>query len=263
MHNLLTRLLAKGPILGIIGKNRKLDRFSNMYAGRRAVVIGNGPSLTIDDLERLGDSVTFASNKIYLIFDQVKWRPTVYTVCDALLAEDNKAAILSADFSKSLVLHHSVVRPHLKDQRGACFYKYGGNIAHWAPGQPAVLRKNISDGIFEGGYSVVIEQIQLAYAMGCSEVVLIGVDFFYGGTMVSTGEQNASGEVVKADGNKNHFHPNYYRPGDRHTVPKLTEQVHAHTFCREAFISAGLRIVNASRKTGLNVLERVNFDDLF
>jgi hypothetical protein len=234
-----------------------------MYTGRRAVVIGNGPSLTISDLEKLGNAVTFASNKIYLIFDQVKWRPTVYTVCDALLAEDNKAAILSADFSKSHIIHHSVVRPQLKSQRGSLFYKYSGNIAHWAPGQPAVLKNRISDGILEGGYSVVIEQIQLAYAMGCSEVVLIGVDFFYGGAMVSTGEKNASGQIVRADGNKNHFHPNYYRPGDRHTVPKLNEQIHAHTFCREAYQSRGLRIVNASRKTALTVLERVSFDELF
>ena len=55
------------------------------YAGRRGFVIGNGPSLCIDDLARLTDEITVASNQIYLAFDKTPWRPTFYTIEDAVL----------------------------------------------------------------------------------------------------------------------------------------------------------------------------------
>jgi hypothetical protein len=244
-------------------QNFWLSDFTNLYAGRRAVVIGNGPSLKTADLEKLHDVVTFASNKIYLAFEEVTWRPTVYTVCDSLLAEDNCAAILAADFSKSHILHSRVVLKYLRNQRGARFYEYRGYLPDWKPGQPAALRECITGGLFGGGYSVVIDQVQLAYAMGCSEVILIGVDFSYGGNLAQTGKTCSSGNVVETDGTRNHFHPRYYRAGDRHTVPKINEQIHAHRFCREAFESAGRCLINASRQTALTVLLRADFDELF
>ncbi len=61
---------------------RKLRRFRNLHAGERCFVIGNGPSLAIADLERLTGEVTFASNKIYLLFEQTPWRPSYYVAED-------------------------------------------------------------------------------------------------------------------------------------------------------------------------------------
>ena len=44
----------------------KLKALKDCHRGRRAVIVGNGPSLNVADLERLKDEITFASNKIYL-----------------------------------------------------------------------------------------------------------------------------------------------------------------------------------------------------
>ena len=41
----------------------------------RAFVVGNGPSLTPEQLDKLIPEVSFAVNRIHLIYDKTKWRP--------------------------------------------------------------------------------------------------------------------------------------------------------------------------------------------
>ena len=48
----------------------------------RAFVIGNGPSLSAGDLDRLKDEVTFGVNRIHLIYPQTSWRPTNWVIMD-------------------------------------------------------------------------------------------------------------------------------------------------------------------------------------
>jgi hypothetical protein len=242
--------------------NQKLAQLTNRHAGQRAVIIGMGPSLKTEDLDRLQGVVTFACNKIYLAFEKTEWRPTYYSVCDILVAQNNREKILATDFGGAVPLHNAVTKKLLAVQAGALFYKYNGSIVEWQPGQAAVMPANIGKGILTGGYSVVIEQIQLAYAMGCSEVYVIGVDFhFSGGNRVN---QNCiSGEVLKSEGEVNHFHPDYRKPGETWTVPRLAEQEHAFKFCRAALERSGRKLYNASRQTALTVVERVSFDEVF
>ena len=57
----------------------------NLYAGKRGFVICNGPSLKIADLDKLENEICIASNKIYLAFDQTKWRPNFLTIADKIL----------------------------------------------------------------------------------------------------------------------------------------------------------------------------------
>ena len=50
----------------------------------RAFVIGNGPSLKAEQLDLLhqNDCITFGVNRIHLIYDQTKWRPTYWVIMD-------------------------------------------------------------------------------------------------------------------------------------------------------------------------------------
>ena len=62
----------------------ELRRFKNSHLGERCFIVGNGPSLKIEDLEKLyvNGEITFAFNMIYKIFDQTLWRPTYYGISD-------------------------------------------------------------------------------------------------------------------------------------------------------------------------------------
>ena len=43
-----------------------------------AYILGNGPSLTVELLDSLIGHVTYACNRIHLIYDKTEWRPTYY-----------------------------------------------------------------------------------------------------------------------------------------------------------------------------------------
>ena len=58
----------------------KIKNSKNSHLNRRCFIIGNGPSLTANDLDKLSENseITFAFNRIYHIFEQTSWRPTYY-----------------------------------------------------------------------------------------------------------------------------------------------------------------------------------------
>ena len=59
-------------------------QYKNKYIGRRCFLLGTGPSLTIEDLNRLHEKreVCFGANKIFKIFNQTQWRPDIYCATD-------------------------------------------------------------------------------------------------------------------------------------------------------------------------------------
>lgn len=86
--------------------NAFFNAIRNRYLGQRCFVLGNGPSLTVSDLELLKDEVTFAANKIYLCFGETNWRPTFYSVEDLLVAQNCRAEILAVDRTTKIFPHH-------------------------------------------------------------------------------------------------------------------------------------------------------------
>ena len=73
------------------------NNLKDIHKGKRGFVIGNGPSLKIEDLDNLNNEITIASNKIYLAFEETKWRPKFYTVADPILWPKIKNKILNYD----------------------------------------------------------------------------------------------------------------------------------------------------------------------
>ena len=54
--------------------DQRLTNLQNIHKGKRAFILGNGPSLSIADLNKLKNEITFASNKIYLAFEKTDIR---------------------------------------------------------------------------------------------------------------------------------------------------------------------------------------------
>lgn len=118
--------------------DERLLALLNKHRGRRAFLVGNGPSLRISDLDRLKHEITFASNRIFLAFDQTEWRPTYYTICDAVVAKENKEIIRTLPFPK---IFADYVRPILGDIPEAVFL----NTPRGREEQTAVL---CEDGVY-------------------------------------------------------------------------------------------------------------------
>jgi hypothetical protein len=66
--------------------------------------------------------------------------------------------------------------------------------------------------------------------------------------------------VLISGGGLNHFHRDYRLPGEMWTVPQLDKQKAAFKCAQKLFEANGRIIVNASRKTKLNVFRQVNLN---
>lgn len=227
------------------------------HAGRRGVIIGNGPSLQIADLERLRGAVTFASNKIYLAFDETTWRPSYYSIEDSLVVQQNRDRIAALQ---------GVTKIFPDNMRQFGYQRADTIFIPFRP--PASFENPLSDPAFPDfstdlshgicwGSTIVYSQIQMALYMGCSEIVLIGLDHDY------QLPETRQGRFYVHEGEQNHFHPEYRSPGETWHPPNLEVLEVSFARARERCAEHGVRILNASRRSRLEVFERGDFDTLF
>ena len=131
-------------------------------------------------------------------------------------------------------------------------------LKHFYPGQPQ-FGTNALDTIYWGS-TIVYTCIQLAWYMGIREIYLIGIDFNF---KVPSKVDPTNKAVLISQGEVNHFHPDYRRPGERWYQPNLHHQQQSFLAAREAVTSMGGQIYNATRGGKLDIFQRVDFDTLF
>ncbi len=230
----------------------KLKQLKNCHKGQRAVIVGNGPSLNVSDLDRIKNEITFASNKIYLAFDSTDWRPTYLTVTDCVVASNIKKFLRETEICK--IFGHAT-HQHFEDAQDITF----GNppSAHFHP-----LEWDLLKGV-KTGHSVLYWDLELAFWMGIREIYAIGLDFSFEVKSKPTGEKAMGNDVLVSSGEANHFHPDYRPAGETWTMPKLDQQRKEFEQALEKYQSDHGMIYNASRKTKLDVWPRVDFDTIF
>ena len=101
--------------------------------------------------------------------------------------------------------------------------------------------------------------IQLAYYLGASEVVLVGVDHSY---EVPDDEPLDGNTITSTRDDVNHFHSDYFGAGKRWHLPRVDRMERAYVRARQVFDDDGRRIVNATKGGALEVFPRVDFDAL-
>jgi hypothetical protein len=233
----------------------KVAALKDKHRGRRCFIIGSGPSLKVEDLERLKGEVTFACNKIFLAFDDTEWRPTYYSITDTLVAENNKSEINELNLSK---IFEENIRPFFKKDSALwlnslhCHYGDGGYEHRFST--------NVLEGVY-GGWTVIYMQMQLAFYMGIREIYLIGVDFSFE-IPKPADEACSSDEILIHQGEINHFHPKYRTHGEPWSMPKLDLQYKAFLEAKRTVESLGGEILNASRKTKLDVFPVIDFEKI-
>lgn len=227
----------------------------DLHAGRRAFVLGNGPSLKIEDLERLTDEVTFAANKIFLAYDQTSWRPTYWCCADELVAKNNLEEIAELEHIKFGAFNVANIISRLP---------YTFTVARPKDGVTPAPRAGLD--LLAGvtpGVSVVIFMMKLAYWMGIETIYLLGMDFnFIVPEGAKTGEKAMGNDVIISQGEQNHFHPDYRKPGEKWTMPLMERQQREFQLMKWRLEGVGRRVYNASRRSKLQTIERLNFDDI-
>jgi hypothetical protein len=224
----------------------RLKQLENIHAGQRCFVIGNGPSLRQTDMSRLKGEVTFGLNRIYLLFPELGFSTSYLVLVNDLVIQQCAAEIAA------------LALPRFITWRARSWFRPDPNLTYLDTdftGEEGFC-STLTGRVFEG-FTVTNVALQLAYYMGFSEVILIGVDHNY----VTQGAANQA--VISEGDDPNHFAANYFGKGFKWQLPDLAGSERGYLRAREAYSQVGRRILDATVGGKLTIFPKVDYLSLF
>jgi hypothetical protein len=221
---------------------RRLAAYRDRHRGEQAVIIGSGPSLRKTDLTALAGRTVFGMNRLYTGFDTLG------------LSVDYHLAI------NDYVLNY--YGAELADLGIPLFSAWSGR-AHVPYGDHITDLYTLSDHDFEfdltrrvpAGATVTYAAMQLAYYMGFTDVVLVGVDHRF----ILNPEEQASGPnaaIVRSGQDPNHFSPTYFPEGVIWQTPDFARSEPAYRNALAAYSADGRVIRDATVDGALTIFPR-------
>lgn len=232
-----------------------ISAYANRYPGKRAFVVGNGPSLGQLDLSPLRHEYVFGVNSLFLLFDDLGFKPDFYVVEDTLVAEDN-AEIING-LSGFPRFYGRYLQYCLDDSPEVTWLNVVFDYAEYA-GFPH-FGPDAEERIWVGG-TVSYLNMQLARYMGFDEVYLVGFDHSY---VIPDSARREGTVITSTEDDVNHFHSEYFGKGKRWHDPFLDRMEKAYARAGIVYRSTGRSIMNATRGGKLEIFPRVRYESLF
>lgn len=231
-----------------IGKkgNRKIKEFKNSQQGKRCFIIGNGPSLRSEDLDKLVNEDCFGMNYIFKLFDKTKWRPKYYITQDKYGIPVTQ--INDLDLKNIFIGSYYFRKNKPENTKAICF------------GHSSIRGKKefkfsseCSDVVYDSG-TVTYSALQLAAYMGYSKIYLLGMDTDFPNILT------ADGRVEIKSTKSSHF----YNDSNPDNIIYSEYSILKGYICAKKYCDAhDIKIYNATRGGKLEVFERVDLDTLF
>ena len=203
--------------------------YKNKHKGETCIIIGNGPSLKpiLDtNMDFLNKYPTFGSNRIYL-----RYIPTYFVCVNPLVIDQNREDIEILDCEKFI--------------RGGML-KSGNQLECRHHHKAFSLHPD--QWVYEG-YTVTFVSMQLAYWMGFTTVLLVGMDHRY----IYEGKPNLANKMTHQD--PNHFDPDYFQ-GQWWNNPDLEQSELSYWMAEEQYRKDNRKIINLTAGTALDVFEK-------
>lgn len=233
---------------------KRLSSYQDKHQGERCFVIGNGPSLTPQDLERLKGEYSFGCNMVYKIFDRTSWRPTYHCVSDMMLSQCK-----GREFAQYVESPFFTLRSRyreMEDYPEGTVYVYDVNHKHYR------VSGHLLWYVVRSKATVVLFMIELAMYMGFQEIYLLGVD--------CTSSFEKQGHFVENYVSKDLQEKDRERTRDIMRNPQATEEeirryhlerdIQRYEKIRKAAQKRRVRIYNATRGGRLEVFPRKSLD---
>lgn len=226
---------------------RKLRAFKGIHKDKPCILVGNGPSVRLDDLETINsiNCVKFVFNRFHKIYPELDFYPDYTMSIDPLFIDDFLDELLE-NYRGHLLLGHHKEFCHSNEFtwfkiKASGDYNFSNNPVKYT----------------DPGGSVVVAALQIAYYMGCREFYLYGIDHKFSSRAINVGGRDSS--LVQGDGN--HFIKNYrsgkaWQPPDEHLIET------AFLGCKNFIESNGGSLSNISRYSELEVLNKVDCDEV-
>ena len=204
------------------------DHLHDIHKGETCIVIGNGPSLKDVPLGFLKKYPTFGANRITLLTQFLQL--TYYVAINPLVIQQNSDEINRLDCEAKFIRH------------GMGFFDEYELRSMEAP----LFSYNPSQYVYEG-YTVSFVSLELAFFMGFTTALCVGIDHRY----EFKGGPNEP-QVMSGD-DPNHFDPEYFK-GQTWNNPDLAQSAAAYWMAKDAFESDGRQIINLTQNSALDVL---------
>ncbi len=235
--------------------SRRLMQMKDSHKGERCFLIGNGPSLSPDDLHLLKNEYTFGTNMVYKIFDRTDWRPSFHCVSDSIYATKLRDELYNNVKSPLFTIektYHKMTKRTLDTTYVHTIaserYKVKGNLFAYCMVKATVL-------------SLAAE---FAFHMGFKEIYLLGVD--------CTNPHAAGGHFTENYTTKEIAQTDISRIKTRMNKENVTtEQIGEHIIDRSLVVyrllkkyadKHGIKIYNATRGGNLEVFPRVTLEEV-
>ncbi|CUH80813.1 hypothetical protein TRM7557_03086 [Tritonibacter multivorans] len=250
------------------GAYRKLTRFRNMHAGKRAFIIGNGPSINKQDLTLLKDEVTFVTNWFINHPQYNEIDPSYFCVSShemfggwgtpepkanqdwlqgMLARAGNAHKFFSYPFRDFLI--GDGVFP--EDQCDFLLF----DRPKYQVDQRGDINLDLTQPMDDGYTGIVTFCLPLAHFMGITEIYLIGCDCDYG--------------LTTPDAPKSYFYD-----FSKHTTKTTSHEgltrvwaengpvFQTYEVVRNRFLQDGIQIVNCTDGGRLEVFPRARYEDV-
>lgn len=225
----------------------RLYKMKNRYHGQRCFIIGNGPSINKMDIGLLKNEFTIGLNRIYLLFPKIGFTTTFHVAVNKLVIEQCAHEIEKLPMTKFISWH---ARKSINFTPDMIFVRdpYSGSRLGFS--------KYPSSRIWEGA-TVTYVAMQIAFYLGFSQVILIGVDHNF----TTKGEPHKT--VISEGPDPNHFSPDYFNKGFHWQLPDLETSEQAYRLAKQYFEQDGREILDATVGGKLDVFPKVDYQSLF
>ena len=216
--------------------------YKDRYSGYRCIVIGNGPSLKKMNLAVLRNEFTFGLNRIYLLFDEWGFSTTFLVSVNRLVLQQ---------FGDELQNVNALVK--VFSWGGRQYIQSDAHTAFLAAKPSKVMTGQISAGYYPTHGTVTNIALELAYFMGFSEVLLIGVDHNFT-------DRGTGGKAIIANGpDQNHFSNDYFGKGTVWQLPNYESMEYGYRKAYSLYQRGNRRIVDATPGGKLQIFPKVDF----
>lgn len=231
---------------------RRMAKLRNTHPGESCFIIGNGPSLTVEDLNTLHRRGidTFAVNRIYQIFPKTDWRPTYYVNTDAVLIRDKLTEVDKIPAKIKFTPLQNKYYLGIKVKGATHFFRNDLREKDQSEG----FSLDCTEQVNTRG-TVTIVCMQLAMHLGYKHIYLLGIDHNFDKIITE------NGEVIIDPSVKNYFIEGYDDDVASEVTHNLGNTTRAYYDVRRFIDKTDVRIYNASRQTKLEAFERVTLEE--
>lgn len=234
LHNLRLNIKKSLPVSG--NKYKQIIKYKGIHKGQRCFIVATGPSLILNDLNKLKNEITISMNSIVKLFDQTDWRPTYYGIQDVDVYKKIKHDIECSDLQHIFYgdsINHFCLKSAIPFRLDLQKHLLGDLSVKFSP--------DFSKIVYDG-HTITYSMIQLAVYMGFNEIYLLGCDTNYSGPKSHIAEY---GELPKG-------------------IDKFYDcAIAGYNKAKEYAEKHSIRIYNVTRGGMLEVFERKEFDGIF